>query len=150
MPRLIWVFAGHIVTLLVLSWGSSNNFLHSPLFWSAEFDCLALSSKPLDTSPNLLCEKLAREPQHDKTKCAQQRLSSAWASAQSDQSLCCPPEEDSSFLHMKCTAQTDQTGRMCRLIWVFAERRGHFVGFVILRLKCTLPSGCFGQVFLSV
>ena len=25
MPRLIWVFAGHTVILLVLSWGSSNH-----------------------------------------------------------------------------------------------------------------------------
>ena len=36
-------------------------------------------------------------PAHDKTykngMCAQRRLRSAWASAQSDQSLCCPQEE---------------------------------------------------------
>ena len=31
---------------------------------------------------------------------------------------------------------SDQTGRMLRLIWVFAGRTGHFVGFVILRLSC--------------
>ena len=30
---------------------------------------------------------------------------------------------------------SDQTGRMPRLIWVFAERTGNFVGFVIRRLK---------------
>ena len=32
------------------------------------------------------------------------------------------------------TAKTDQTGRMPRLIWVFAGRTSHFVGFVFLRL----------------
>ena len=32
------------------------------------------------------------------------------------------------------TAKTDQSGRMPRLIWGFAGRTGHFVGFVVLRL----------------
>ena len=32
---------------------------------------------------------------------------------------------------------SDQTGRMPRLIWVFAECTCHFVGFVVLRLKCS-------------
>ena len=30
---------------------------------------------------------------------------------------------------------SDQTGRMPRPIWVFAGRKGHFVGFVVRRLK---------------
>ena len=37
--------------------------------------------------------------------------------------------------HRAHTEESDQTGRMPRLIWVFAERTGHFVGFVMLRLK---------------
>ena len=41
--------------------------------------------------------KYIHEPPHDKTNkngmCTQQRLTSAWASAQSDQSLHCPHEE---------------------------------------------------------
>ena len=54
--------------------------------------------------------------------CAQWRLRSPWASAQSDQSLCCPHEEslgtlDTQWAH---SADSDQTGRMPRLIWVFA------------------------------
>ena len=36
------------------------------------------------------------------------------------------------------TAKTDQTGRMHRLICVFAGRNGHFVGFVMWRLMYTL------------
>ena len=36
------------------------------------------------------------------------------------------------------TAKTDQTGRMPRLIWVFAGRT-HFFGFVMLRLKLSSP-----------
>ena len=33
------------------------------------------------------------------------------------------------------TAKTDQTGRILRLIWVFAGPTDHFVGFVVLRLE---------------
>ena len=33
---------------------------------------------------------------------------------------------------------SDQTGRMSRLISVFAGRTGHFVGFVMRRLICKI------------
>ena len=55
--------------------------------------------------------------------CAQRILRSAWASAQSDQSLRCPHEETlGTELPIERTAKTDQTGRMPRLILVFAGR----------------------------
>ena len=65
-----------------------------------------------------------------KCVCAQRRLRSAWASAQSDQSLRCPHEESlGPELPTERTAKTlmhsedsDQTGRMPRLTWVFAGR----------------------------
>ena len=63
---------------------------------------------------------------HNMTKptkwlCAQRRLRSAWASAQSDQSLRHPLEETlGPWLPIECTAKTDQAGWMPRLIWVFA------------------------------
>ena len=87
-------------------------------------------------------QKLIFEPQHDKTNkmtVRPVRLRSAWASAQSDQSLHCPYEEDSDqpghlpsliresslcaqwvakalrFLHAN-SEDSDQTGRMPRLI----------------------------------
>ena len=55
--------------------------------------------------------------------CAQRRLRSAWASAQSDQSSLCTQwvAKDPSFLHAD-SENSDQTGRMPRLIWVFAGR----------------------------
>ena len=64
---------------------------------------------------------------HDMAKpakwvCAQWRLRSAWASAKGPR-----------FLHVD-SEDSDQTGRMPRLIWVFAGRTGHFVGFVMRRL----------------
>ena len=50
--------------------------------------------------------------------CAQRSLRSAWASAQSDQSLRCPHEESfDPYLPTERIAKTlDQTGRMPRLI----------------------------------
>ena len=55
--------------------------------------------------------------------CAQRRLWSAWASAQSDQSLNCLHEE--AWVHsypLSISEDSDQTGHMPRLIWVFAGR----------------------------
>ena len=37
------------------------------------------------------------------------------------------------FLHAD-SEDSDQTGRMSRLIWVFAGHTGHFVGFVMHQL----------------
>ena len=55
--------------------------------------------------------------------CAQRRLRSAWASAQSDQSsLSAWRKLGSLATHWAHSEESDQTGRMPRLIWVFAER----------------------------
>ena len=45
--------------------------------------------------------------------------------------------EDPMFLHAD-SEDSDQTGRMHRLICVFAGCNGHFVGFVMRRLMYTL------------
>ena len=68
--------------------------------------------------------------------CAQRRLRSAWASAQSDQSLLCTQwvAMDPSFLHAD-SEDSDQTGQVPRLIWVFAGRTCHCAGFVMRWLK---------------
>ena len=47
--------------------------------------------------------------------------------------------EEPMFLHVD-SKDSDQTGRMPRLIWVFAGRTCHFVGFVMRRLISYLPS----------
>ena len=69
--------------------------------------------------------------------CAQQRLGSAWASAQSDQSLRYPHEETlGPYLPTERTAKThDQTDLSLR--WAHS----HFVGFVIRRLICKWCAG---------
>ena len=49
----------------------------------------------------------------------------------SESSLCAQwVAKDPSFLHAD-SEDSDQTGRMPRLIWVFAGRTCHFVGFVM-------------------
>ena len=95
--------------------------------------------------------------------CAQWNLRSAWASAQSDQSLRCPHAEtlsyplctqrrlwsesslcaewvakDPSFLHAH-SEDSDPAGRMSRLIWDFAGRTSFFF-FLVL--------SCRGSYFL--
>ena len=68
--------------------------------------------------------------------CAQQGLRSAWASTQSDQSSQCAQwvAKVPMFLHGD-REDSDQTGWMPKLIWVFAGRTDHFVGFVMRQLK---------------
>ena len=90
------------------------------------------------------------QPPHDKTNkmtCAQQKLRSAWASTQSDQSLLCTQwvAKDPRFLHAD-SEDSDQTGRMPKLIWVFAGCTCHFVGFVMHRLIYCLVF----RIFLSL
>ena len=60
------------------------------------------------------------------------------ASAQSDQSMMCAQwvGKDPMLRHTNSEA-SDQTAWMCRLIWVFAGRTCHCVGFVMLRLSCS-------------
>ena len=74
---------------------------------------------------------------HDMTKpikwlCAQRRLRSAWASTQSDQSLrfALSVAKDPRVFHAD-SKDTDQSGRMSRLIWVFAEGT-----LILLVLSC--------------
>ena len=71
-----------------------------------------------------------------KCLCAQRRLKSAWASTQSDQSLLCNQwvAKDLSFLHVD-SEDSDQTGRMPRLIRVFA---GRTVILLVLSWCCSL------------
>ena len=64
--------------------------------------------------------------------CVQRRLRSAWASTQSDQSsLSAWTKLGSLATHWAHSEVTDQTGRMPRLIWVFAGRT-----LILLVLSC--------------
>ena len=76
------------------------------------------------------------EPQHYKTN----KMTCA-SSEDSDQPGHPPSQwvaEDPVFLHSD-SEDSDQTGRMSRLIWVFAGRRGHFVVLVVRRFIKSEP-----------
>ena len=67
--------------------------------------------------------------------CAQRRLRSSWASAQSDQSSLSAWRKLGSLAnHWAHSEDSYQTGPISRLIWVIAGRTCHFVGFVVRRL----------------
>ena len=66
---------------------------------------------------------------------AQRRLSSVWASAQPEQSSQCAQwvANDPKLLHTD-SEDSDQTGQIPKLIWIFAGHSGHFVGFDLVWL----------------
>ena len=52
--------------------------------------------------------------------------------------------------HWAHSEDSDQTGRMPRLIWVFVVRTDHFVGFVTRRLKCAYQTTRMHRVFVVI
>ena len=84
---------------------------------------------------------------HDKTNkmaCVPSEDSDQPRHLPSDQSLRCSPEKAlGPSLPIELTVRTDQTGRMPRLIWVFAGRTCHFVGFVMRQLNLCVVSKTF-------
>ena len=99
----------------VMCSGSEFNLNEKIVFWHAHLNRLV-------TKPT-------------KWLCAQRRLRSVWVSTQSDQSsLSAWRKLGSLATHWAHSEDSDLTGRMPRLIWVFAGGTDHFVGFVTKRL----------------
>ena len=72
--------------------------------------------------------------------CAQRRLRSAWASAQTDQSLHCPHEE-TLCPNAQRRLWSDWADAQADLSLRWAQ--SHFVRFVMRRLMCLLSSACY-------
>ena len=87
----------------------------------------------LSVSMNLSHDKIwaASWQNQQNDLCTLRRLRSVWL-----ESLLCVQwvAKDPRLLHAE-TKDSDQTGRMPRLIWVFAGRKGYFVGFVMRQLN---------------
>ena len=89
----------------------------------------------------MLMKDKNNEPPHDKTnkmsaRPANTQISLGIRPVWSESSLWAQRvAKDQSILHAD-SEDSDQTGRMPRLIWVFTGRTCHFVGFVMRRLKC--------------
>ena len=109
--------------------------------WMGEGIVVQISCKKSAVCPYSywLCCGKTFEPPHDKTNKmtehpAKTQISLGIHPVWSDSSLCAQwVAKDPSFLHAD-SEDSDQTGQMPRLIWVFAGRACHFVGFVMRRL----------------
>ena len=95
------------------------------------------------------------EPRHDKTnkatvRPAKTQISLSIRPVWSESSLCAQQvAKDPSFLRAD-SEDSDQTGQMPRLIWVFAGRTFHFVGFVTRWLKKTFKMTSIIQYCLAL
>ena len=129
--RLIWVFAG-----LTLRFFLFVCFFLSCFGSNAMFDAVLLSNSQHFTDKSQSID----EPWHVKTNKmnvhpAKTQISLGIPPVWSESSLYAQwLAKDPSFLHAD-SEDSDQTGRMPRLIWVFA-RRNQFVGFHMSRLRC--------------
>ena len=104
------------------------------IFMENSFHCIACRLGNIQgIPPHINWAKARQNKQYDLW--AQQRLISAWAFAQSDQSslYALRIAKDLWLLYVD-SEDSDQTGQMPRLIQVFAGCTGHFVCFVMLRL----------------
>ena len=111
MPRLIWVFAGRTLTLLVLSCrGSYKKRTHVAeyLFYSYLF-----SQKETEW---------AAAWQNQQNDLCAQSLLSAWSVL----TVCMKKPWVQVATHWAPSEDSDQARRMPRLIWVFGGRTGHF------------------------
>ena len=136
----VWVFAGRRVILLVLSCRGSYIIVvtsvirHSLCIFYVILTLIMTTALLLGWRYICLLYEMGRDmTKPTKWVCAQRRLGSAWASAQSDQSLRCPHEESlGPWLPIKRTAKTQITQTDLSLRWA----QSHIVGFVMSRLKC--------------
>ena len=98
-------------------------------------------SLKFSSNTHLNCFTEKSGPPHDKTnkmtvRSAKTQISLSIRPVWLESSLCAKwVAKDPSFLHAD-SEDSDQTGRMPMLIWVFAGRTCHFVGFVTRRLIC--------------
>ena len=132
MPRLIWIFAGRTLNLLVLSCRGS-------IYWNGLFclcfllSCFGIyrhrSPLRLDLKLSRSLTKSAKWPVHPAKTQISLHICAVWSVS----SLCTLlVAKDPRFLHADSKV-SDRTGP--RLIWVLTGRSGHFVGFVVLQLK---------------
>ena len=127
MPKLIWVFAGGTLILLVLSCHGSYEYCSSHGVWVLDLTTRLDTRVEVDGSTKF-------EPPHVKTNKrtvhpAKTQISLGIRPVWSESLLCAQwVAKDPSFLHAD-SEDSDQPGRMPRLIWVFAGCTCHFAGF---------------------
>ena len=146
MPRLIWVFPGRTLSLLVCHVATQNTLVlkNKRKIWG--LNLLVIIGRKKCWCYSVCCSGSSRGIQiwatswQKPTKwhvCpAKTQISLGICSVWSETSLCAQKvAKDPTFLHAD-SEDSDQTGWMPRLIWVFAGRTGHFVDFVLRWLIC--------------
>ena len=83
---------------------------------------------------SLKCIRVAAWQNQQNDLCAQRRLWSVWADGIRVFAVRMKKHWILSY-QITHSKDSDQTGRMPRLVWVFARRSGNLVGFVMLRLN---------------
>ena len=115
-----WTFRQPVKKFVYL-WRRLMTASHDQLMFSDVWTLLVWNRFILGKSRAMLIFWAASWQNLQNGMCAQRKLRSAWASAQSDQSLPFPYERSlGPLLPIEHSAKTDLTGRMPRLIWVFA------------------------------
>ena len=124
---------------LFQSWGHKMKRLGIKLFGEWLGLCIRIYSQALTARDMELGQGLSHlMTKPTKWLCDQQRLKSAWASAQSDQSSLSAWRKLGSLpTHWADSEDSDQTGPMPRLIYL-CWAHSHFVGFVMRRLNCSI------------
>ena len=117
MPRLIWVFAGRTLTLLVLS-------------------CRGLNEQSKEVKNRIIHSKTQLTKWH--VYPGKTQISMDIRSVGLESSLAAWRNLGSLATHWARSGDSDLTVRMPRLIWVFAVRTAHFVCFVVLQLRWVL------------
>ena len=116
MPRLNWDFAVTYVVSTIIACAGSYIWAHvlAHIWADAQADLSLHIYRPWQNQQNHLC--------------TQWRLRSAWASTQTHQSSLCSlwVAKDPNLLQAD-NKDSDQTGQMTRLIWVFAGWIGHLL-----------------------
>ena len=103
------------------------SMVHMPLLWNPEKQIRWLLDDNLS--------RLTTKPTKWHVRPAKNQISLGIRPVWSERSLCAPwATKDPSFLHAD-SEDSDQTGLMHRLIWVFVWRTCYFVCFVMRRLK---------------
>ena len=126
----------------IISWAEHFKFF-GILWQSHENVWVTVPPAATITSEEKLSHDMTKPTKWESTK---QRLGSAWVSAQSDQSLLCTEwvAKDPSFLHVD-SKDSDQTGQMPRLIWVFAG-----CTTILLVLSCRGSNLQLGVPFIDI
>ena len=101
----------------------SGSTLFAQAYLSANFDLMTVTDDIAEVIPYYFLNWAASWQNQQNGMCAQRRLRSAWTSAQFDQSSLSAWRKLESWTTLWVHSEdSDQTGRMPRVIWVFAGR----------------------------